>query len=193
MSNLANPLQQLIDQAKQLENSGQLDRYAERVSANPIGGSVVIIDTSGSMEEVGHGRMRKIDILREAVDRPLHPGEVVIAFSSTCKILPDLQSIPESGGGTALHMALERAIEFSPKSTLVVCDGKPNSKSEAFAVAGRLPGIINTLYIGPDDDLDAIQFMADLARVGCGIPQRCDVRFQNPKQLGEAITRLLPG
>lgn len=192
MSNLSNPLQNLINQAKKLKNSGTLEKYAERINANPIGKSVILLDVSGSMDEMAYQGMRKIDMLRQAMNRPLDTNEVVIAFHSVVEMIKDLQSIPKPGGGTALHKALEEAIKFSPKTTLVVCDGRPDSKDQALSAAKKLPGIINTLYIGRDDDLEAIQFMADLARTSCGVPRHCDVRYKSPAQLTEAIKLLLP-
>lgn len=191
MSNLVDPLQLLLNQAGQAKESGKLDLYAQRVNANPLGVNVILLDISGSMNERVESGQRKIDILREALDRPLLPDEVAIAFHSISTQLPNLQSIPEPGGGTALHLALAQVIKLHPRQTLVVSDGKPNLKEQALIEAQKITGLINTLYIGRDNDLDAIRFMRELARTRYGVSRTCDIRIVTPKELGAAITFLL--
>jgi hypothetical protein len=192
MSNLVNPLQSVINQASQVKSKNStLERYAKRINANPAGKSVILLDVSGSMSGYVGSEM-KINILRQALDRPLEEYEVAIAFNSTTFLLPNLQSIPEPDGTTALHLALEEAKQYNPRHTLVVSDGIPDSNTDAIRSAKKLPGIISTLYIGDEDDTNAIAFMQELAHLGCGKWDICDLRKQKSR-LKTAIHLLLPG
>ena len=192
MSNIINPLQNLIDQATKIPPSGALEEYAQRINGNPSGCSIMLLDVSGSMGEITHEK-RHIDILREALNRPLQPTEIAIAFNSSCHQLNSLQSIPEPSGGTALHLAIIEAASLNPRHTLIVPDGIPDYKKQALAAVKNLPGIISTLFIGDDSDTDAIAFMSKLARVGCGKSAVCDIRkLENQQNLKAAILSLLP-
>jgi len=191
MSNLINPLQALVDQASKAKESGKIDLYAQRINANPAGVSAIALDTSGSMNERVESGARKIDVLRQSLDRPLSVDEVAITFNCICTQLPSLQAIPEPGGGTAMHLALAEIANLKPRQTLVISDGRPDLKQKVLAEAKGVTGVINTLYIGSDDDLEAIEFMRQLARVGCGISRTCDIRVAPPKQLKSAIALLL--
>lgn len=86
-----------------------------------------------------------------------------------------MQDIPEPQGGTGLHNAIALAIPYNPHKTLVISDGKPDDPKQALSIAEKLSGIINTLYIGSDRDTDAIAFMRELARLGCGKSVSCDI------------------
>lgn len=195
MSNLTDPLQSLIDQATELKDSGTVKQFAKRLNPKKVGcQSLLLLDVSGSMHEfVGPG-VRKIDLLRQALDRPLAPGEVAIAFQSVVLPINSLQAIPEPMGGTALHLAIAEGANRKPAATLIVSDGKPDDAKQALRAAGKLSGVINTLYIGSDDDYEAIEFMRSLARLGCGKAQVCDVsKPEQQPQLKHAIAGLLPG
>jgi hypothetical protein len=195
MSDLVNPMQALIDQAALVKPKAKtVKQYAERLDPkNGSGKTLLLLDISGSMgEQVG--MTRKIDLLRRALDRSLQLNEVAIAFHSVAQVLPTLQLIPEPQGGTALHLAIAHGIGLNPGHTLVVSDGQPDDAKQALAEAKKLTGIINTLYIGRDDDYEAIEFMRKLARLGCGRSQTCDVRNpENHARLEPSIKLLLGG
>ena len=194
MSNLTNPLQALINQAAKLPKTGEVERYAERINYDPTAPTIVLLDVSGSMDETVESGDRKIDVLRKALARPLSPGEFAFAFSSLCQQIQGFEFIPEPSGGTALHYALETIAPHRPKSTLVVSDGRPDNGLAALQVAHQLTGTISTLYIGPDDDLEAIAFMQRLARQGCGRSDVCDIRYGTSRmRLRETINLLLEG
>jgi hypothetical protein len=193
MSSLVNPLQLLISEAAKLPSSGEVSKYSQRLNTSSSLPTVILLDVSGSMDEAVETGKRKIDILRKAVNRPLMPDEMVFVFSSTCRRALDFWSIPEPEGSTALHLALLDVIYCNPKHTLIVTDGHPDDPEEALASAERLSGTISTLYIGRDDDHNAIAFCRKLARVGCGTAQVCDItKPQNQLLLKETITALLP-
>jgi hypothetical protein len=192
MSNIVNPLQLLINQAASAKPSGAMQTYRERLNPKSSGNTVILLDISGSMSEVV-GSKRKIDILRQAVNRQLLINEVVLVFSSGCDRVTSFQLIPEPFGGTAMHLALQKAASYAPSHTLVVSDGQPDCQNQALLAAEKLSGVISTLYIGDDGDVDAISFMSKLARIGCGRAEVCDIRNpQNQARLNSAIKGLLP-
>jgi hypothetical protein len=193
MSSLINPLQAIIDRAAKENSSNSLRIYRERLNANPSGGTVIILDISYSMAETVHGGKRKIDILRDAMNRNISPNEILLIFSSDCRLIYDFSSIPEPYGGTAMHLAILNAAMHKPKHTLIVSDGQPDCKKQALSAAKNLSGIISTLFIGSDEDLEAIAFMSQLANVGCGRSEVCDIRYpQKQNALKSAIAGLLP-
>lgn len=190
MSSLVDPLQLILSQAAKLAPTGALEPYEQRVNSNPLAPTLLLIDISGSMADIANGRP-KIDILREALNRNLDRNEIAIAFSTSVKILKDLQSIPEPSGGTALHMAIVEASKLQPKHSLVISDGMPDSKNQSLDAADKLSGTISTLFIGDDSDKEAIAFMDQLARLGCGKSSKCDIR-KHSVQLRSQIQLLLP-
>ena len=193
MSSIINPLQLLINQAASAKPSGAMQTYRERLNPKSSGNTVILLDISGSMSEVV-GSKRKIDILRQAIDRRLLINEVVLVFSSGCDRVASFQLIPEPFGGTAMHLALQQAASYAPSHTLVVSDGQPDCQKQALLAARKLIGVISTLYIGDDSDVNAIAFMSKLARIGCGQSEVCDISNpQNQVRLNSAIKGLLPG
>ena len=142
------------------------------------------------MNEVVGGK-RKIDILRQANRQLIN--EVVLVFSSGCDRIASSQLIPEPFGGTAMHLGLHQAASYAPSHTLVVSDGQPDCQRQTLLAAQKLSGVISTLYIGDDADIEAIAFMSKLARIGCGRSEVCDIRNpQNQARLSSAIKGLLP-
>ena len=194
MSNLVNPLESILKTAATLPESGALEPYTQRLNAKTSNASIILLDVSGSMGETIELAGRKIDLLRQALNRPLLNNEVAIAFHSVPQQIRCLQDIPEPCGGTALHTAIAQSIHYHPSKTLVISDGKPDDPKQALSIAGELSGIINTLYIGSDRDKDAIAFMRQLARIGCGRAQVCDISNpQNQLLLSGRIQNLLAG
>ena len=194
MSSVVNPLQLLINQAASAKPSGAMQTYREGLNPKSSGKSAILLDISGSMSEIIVGSKRKIDILRKAVDRQLLINEVVLVFSSGCDRVASFQLIPEPFGGTAMHLALQQAASYAPSHTLVVSDGQPDCQKQALLAAEKLSGVISTLYIGDDSDINAIAFMSKLARIGCGQSKVCDISNpQNQVRLNSAIKGLLPG
>jgi len=200
VSNIIDPLQAFINKAaKSPVSDADITLYAERINPRPLGKSVILLDVSESMNEYtsrtikGTQREIKIDVLRKAVDRDVMPNEVILTFSSNCLRIPNFQSIPNPSGSTDLEAGLIVGKTHTPSHTLVVSDGIPDDETAALSVAANYPGIINTLYIGPEDNSDAIAFMKKLARIGRGKSQVCDIRFtEQRKQLKGAIAGLLP-
>jgi hypothetical protein len=131
MSKLINPLQDILAQASQIEISTlEIDRYSQRIDPKDISqDSLLLLDISESMNESISTGIRKIDLLRRAVNRPLAVQEKAIAFNSSVFPLDRLQDIPDPFGGTALHLAIQHCFSLRPKQTLIICDGEPDDRS----------------------------------------------------------------
>ena len=185
---LVNPLQGLLVQAQKLpERTGTVQRCSDSLSVN--GPSLIIADVSGSMNSPAWGGQSKIKILRSSVAECLgkRPGTKLIAFSDYAN---EVFEIPHASGSTALHTALLFAERYKPSVTLVISDGQPDDSEAAIAQARLLTGIINVLYIGPDCDVQAIDFMRRLSRVRYGECFTSDLTKQH-NLLGSTMQRLL--
>lgn len=168
--------------------TGETERYARRIQGGATGTCVVVADISASMAESAGDGVRKIDILRDALQGT---GDArLIAFSSLAREVPSAARLPAPHGGTALHSALDLAATMNPASTLVISDGCPDSKDLALLAAERVPGVINVVYCGPDTDLEARAFMMRLARLGCGRYASHDIG-QRPREFGSVVAGLL--
>jgi len=187
----ANPLQALIQQAASAPaETGNTARYRRRFASAGTG-QVIVADVSGSMADLAWGGKRKIEVLREALAGA--PPARLIAFSSSPSEIASSAELPEPGGGTAMHRALDAASAIRPERTLVISDGQPDDEGLALASAERLSGAIDVLYIGPDGDYAAIAFMRALARAGAGRYASHDLRRAGAMLLGQTIRGLLPG
>ncbi|USR37574.1 VWA domain-containing protein [Ectopseudomonas hydrolytica] len=192
---LSNPLQALIRKSASTlpTNTGNVARYEERLNRTE-GPRIIVADLSGSMESPAWGQRRKLDLLREAVDgilaNALEPMRL-IAFAGAP--VDGINQLPSNSldGGTALHLALDCAATHKPLATLVISDGQPDNEELALAAARRLPGRIDVLYIGPDVEQSAIQFMRRLAQLGCGNYAANDVAKAGQPALLQSIRQLL--
>ena len=188
-----NPLQGLIAAAaKGTPVTGTVAKHKARTDAaeRPASLRVVVADVSWSMSESA-GASTKIALLREAL-----PGQLfdkLIAFATRPVEVATAEQLPPPCGSTALHLALDHAATWSPGRTLVISDGQPDNETEALAVAERISGVIDTLYVGPENDAAAIAFMRKLARSGSGRCATNDLRRTGGAQLRHGIaTMLLP-
>jgi hypothetical protein len=155
---------------------------------------VITCDVSASMNESA-GSQRKIDVLREALSTIVNDTKdcTIFAFASYAKLVENPDELPQPSGGTALHLALRAASSLDPESVLVISDGHPDSSELAFSSAALLPGRIDVLYIGPDDDKEAKSFMLALARTHCGVVIERDLLQVKdaPKALAQDVKLLL--
>lgn len=171
---LINPLQNIIKRAslalpmetgKVAEQQSRIDRRRGQV--------VILADVSASMEMPAWGGRRKIDVLRESVaaTRDGIPARL-IAFSDEAR---EVNSIPEPDANTNLTAGLKAALSHDPGVTLVISDGQPDRPDEALKLARQFRGVIDVLYIGPETDTAAIQFMRDLAAASGGTWAKNDI------------------
>ncbi|MBJ7223593.1 MULTISPECIES: vWA domain-containing protein [unclassified Brenneria] len=192
---LSNPLQALIRKSASTlpATTGTVARYEERLNRTD-GPRIILADLSGSMESPAWGQRRKIDLLCEAVDSILGNAREpvrLIAFAGTP--VDGISQLPREAlsGSTALHLALDCAARHRPRATLVISDGQPDDEEWALAAARNLPGRIDVLYIGPDIEKSAIQFMQRLARLGCGDCVTNDLAQTGQPALERSIRQLL--
>lgn len=192
-TNLVNPLAAIVAQARQTlpaqtgaAQAAQVRRAERRMT--------ICADVSGSMQEMAHGGRRKIEILREALVQVASPETVCIAFSTaTHRCSPS--ELPEPNGRTAMHLAISDAVAVDPLGLLMISDGEPDDPGAALRAAGRLRCRINTLYIGPESNQRAIDFMRQLASAGVskGRADVHDLSRVQPMALARTVASLLDG
>lgn len=178
MNELTNPLQSLLKTAAHSlpAKTGETESFARRF-AGTSGTTVILCDVSGSMDERA-GARTKIEHLREALSEiwDASRGERrLIAFANAASEVQSPAQLPAPGGGTALHVGLDRAAACRPVHTVVISDGEPDSEDSALEAADRLSGKIDVIYCGSDSNARAVAFMRKLARVGCGSVVVADV------------------
>lgn len=157
---------------------GSLSAIAQRFGTNIaeafLGASTIaLIDVSGSMNSADSrdGR-RRYDVACEELARlqAAQPGKVaVIAFSASSVFCPGGVPIYQ-GLGTDLTRALEFVkIADGTVRFIVVSDGIPNNPESAIAVARTFVSKIDTIFVGPEDDIDGGRaFLAKLAAASGG-------------------------
>jgi Mg-chelatase subunit ChlD len=193
---ITSPLQSLLSQASQKlpSDTGETARFEQRYQA-PGQATVILCDVSGSMA-LPVGAKRKIDILKEALEDSAREEDVICVFDSAPRVVgrgPKHAHVLEPGGQTDMAAGIRLAATYNPARTLVISDGLPDSEQSAIAAADALPGIIDVLYIGPENDSQAIAFMNRLARAGCGRVVVNDISRARSDLLGRQIAGLLGG
>jgi hypothetical protein len=196
MSQLINPLQALIDAAahtKPVASITQtLARHQARQTGNPQS-RYVLADVSGSMNESA-GSLSKIEVLKNALFNSGIDWQItkLVAFSHAVADCPTPLDLPAPHGSTALHRALAHIAPKQPAYTLVISDGRPDDAAAALAAVDALTGVVDVLYVGPDDDRTALAFMQQLARRTGGKVVVNDLR-REPARLTTHLRGLLPG
>jgi Mg-chelatase subunit ChlD len=193
MSNdLANPLQGFL--AKAAKNlpatTGAVAVHQQRIDRR-AGEVVILADVSGSMEDAAWGGERKIDLLRKAVAAARAKSKCrLIVFSNDAY---EAQEIPEPEANTNLVSGLLAAKRHDPGTTLVISDGRPDNPEKTLQLARQFRGVIDVLYIGPEGDIDAINFMRRLAAAANGEVTINDISGKiGAQKLLSCITALLP-
>ena len=143
------------------------------VRARQSSGAVLCLDTSISMEMIdGFGDRRRIDVEAGMLVDIIRAVQLqaCIAFSSEVRELPlsGNISIPEPGGTTAMHLAMQWALdqETTPSRIVFISDGEPDEPDACLRLAARCRerGIkIDAYYAGPADSDRMKGFMSRLA------------------------------
>jgi hypothetical protein len=157
-------------------------------------GTIILGDNSGSMDDVLPNGMTSrealIAVLIAVVQE--HPGIRTFAFSSHVVPVGHPREWPRAGGGTDLAGALHYLREFKPDRVVTISDGLPNDAKAALTAAILLNTAHDCRYVGAPDDIEAVQFMRELARCSrkgthgsSGI-----LSLTNSKQAAEELVRL---
>jgi hypothetical protein len=181
------PMATILAAASRLPATGVVSDQQKRNDAAGTS-SVVLADTSSSMNDLADGGRRRIDVLRDALVGIVY--DQLIAFSAGAEAVPGPSHLPEPMGNTALHLALDEASRFRPATTLVVSDGEPDNEELALTAARRLSGRIDVIFCGPERNVRARAFLMRLAAVGGGIFVHCDINA-NALRLAPVIRGLL--
>lgn len=152
---------------------------------------MVIADLSGSMAERAFEGKSRYQCLQEAL-KPFKGRVQVLAFNSRVWEV-DADALPTPDMYTAMHKALDTAIQLEPIHVLLISDGIPDSKPSAIDSATQLANncIIDTMYIGPQDETAAIETMKEIAHIGRGRFFNFQIDQQSPALLEAKIDQLL--
>lgn len=190
----ANPLQRLIGTVARStpKDTGESTRFRSRYSATGTN-RLILCDVSDSMSYAAGAGKRRIDHLRGALDQVVRPEHVLIAFASSAKPFATPADLPSPGGGTALELGFVEAMRFDPAATLVISDGEPNVPATALHAAEALPGTIDVIFCGDEANTEAVKFMRELARLGCGRYAYHSWVRQTGPQLADTMRLMLRG
>ena len=182
---LSNPLAALVSRAADRlpRTTGATQAAQARIDAPRV--SMILADVSASMAEPA-GARRKIDVLRQALSGA--PGRIV-AFSWDVWPVASAADLPHPSGGTALHLALDRARQEGASDVLVISDGHPDDAAAALRIADKMQARIDVVYCGPEHDREGMAFMRRLARGGGRAHHAPPSR---PAQIAEAVRLALP-
>lgn len=181
------------DLERKLGQSTGVRSLRELVKKADLDGSILLLDCSGSMSEVISTGEKKIEALRTVVaDVRSSVNVPMTAFGPYPGVMPVVDQIPEPGGGTPMHAAIEQARVQKKKHLVVISDGVPDSTVAALDQARQFMQDggkrIDAIYIGNDGDPGA-KFMTELATVGGGTQSVTDLKEQ--KLLANTIKGLL--
>jgi len=148
--------------------------------------SLLLVDTSSSMERSIRAGGRRIDALRRTVTalREQHPAPVVM-FGARVEVINE---IPEPSGMTPLAAGILFALAQGATHLVVVTDGEPDSEGAALDAAREFGNPIDVFYIGDGNDQGA-RFAQHLARMTGGTCSLNDL--SDTKQLAGKIVALL--
>jgi hypothetical protein len=161
------------------------------ISATLSAPPIILADVSSSMgDHVGGGRT-KSELLGEALEYLCVKREYIIyAFSHVPKRVVAGGRLPQPGGTTALHLALDEVRGVVAPSVLVISDGEPDSEAAALAAAAKIKAPISTLFIGDDNNQKAKRFLRRLATASGGQSAEHDVRALGGAMLPAKISQL---
>jgi hypothetical protein len=146
----------------------------------------------------GHaGHLPKIEILKNTlrslqqrssrISQPYH----IVFFASSAQLLKPNEDLPPPHGSTDLAAGLLEAAVIKPEQTILISDGMPNDKNDAFTAVDALTGILNIIFVGPDNDVESLKFLKELAQKGQGQLVKEDLSVEAGKNLLPTVERLL--
>jgi von Willebrand factor type A domain len=190
MSELANIFTSIVAQAAKMPESGIAKQYTQRIETGNPDTCCILLDTSGSMNHKCKENWTRLDILRKAVSSLDWESTQIFTFDSTVDPIKSPSEIEFAGGGTNLTLALEKIMPLNPSHTIIISDGEPDNQDTSISAANRLTGRISTIFIGDDSDRSAIEFMQELAKIGCGSTSLSNLSSGHA-QLSQQIDKLM--
>jgi hypothetical protein len=153
---------------------------------------IVIVDTSGSMgaKDSTGGQSRYEVACRELANLQASlPGKIaVLSFSDDVQFCPS--GVPVFlMGGTKLEKALSFAkiADIGKMRFILISDGQPDDEQAAIQISRTYKNKIDVIYVGPETDRSAREFMNRLAASTGGQTVTAD----KAKELSSKITYLL--
>lgn len=152
---------------------------------------MVIADFSASMEYPAFEGRSRYQCLQEAL-KPYAGRIQVLAFSDRVFEV-DADNLPKPMTNTAMHTALETASRLKPRHVLLISDGVPDSIPAALEAAKELAKgrSIDCLYIGPENEIGAIETMKKIAEIGRGKFKDFRIDKFSPAQLESTVDKML--
>jgi hypothetical protein len=134
--------------------------------------SIILIDTSLSMNgPTTKGSTRIVELGKVlATLRKRHPDVPVVAFCGApnfgtgdypARVLDN--ELPTPASSTPLGRAIGFCASLGAHHIVLISDGEPNSRDEAFDTAAKWGGQIDTFFVGRKTD-DGADFLKELAR-----------------------------
>jgi hypothetical protein len=162
--------------------------------------TIVLLDTSTSMAEP-IGNRRRIDVLEDILRQvlPSTPGVRLFGFSSAVTELEGAVAehgvhLPEPGGGTALHLAIQHVAALRPSRLIVISDGEPDDADAALAAARELGCEIVSYFAGDERNHAAVAFLRALAWCSAdGLGHAAVTDLRDPRRLETELRLLLTG
>lgn len=190
---MSNELMKMLDRTMSVTSLKDLVRMKDNEKV------FILVDCSGSMDAMMQNMKRRIDGLREVVQQLRSQGQSfpLVAFgpaSHDFQVAYFTETIPEPGGSTPLHVALDLARMHGAGRAIVISDGWPDLQHEALEAAKRL-GRVDVIYVGNPGTWDfedpGSAFLNALAQATGG--QRYEGNLAEVKQLTGMIKGLLAG
>lgn len=162
----------------------------------------IVCDMSGSMREkvdrlTLRDARRRVDFLREALAEvvAMVPAAKLIGFNYTAREVATPDDLGEPVGSTHVEAGLELAKLNRARHVVLISDGEPTDERASLATAATMRGVvIDCVYVGPETNTIAVDFMRRLAAANGGqFTVRKLGRVGQPT-LGDTIKKfLLPG
>lgn len=157
--------------------------------------AIILFDTSGSMSaKDSRGGRSRFEVGSEELAhlQSSLPGKIaIVSFSSDVQFCPS--GIPINfGGGTDMNKALSfvKVVDIEGIRFVLISDGIPDSPNEVLSKAKTFKNKIDTVYTGPEDDIEGGRaFLEKLSKATGGL----SVVSGQAKQLQASIQTLLLG
>ncbi len=150
--------------------------------------SLLLVDTSGSMNDRIRTGETKIDALRNIVNVLVESHPVpVAAFGGSRVTLVSGNEIPNPSGNTPMSSAINYAKLQGANHAVLVTDGA-SSEYDVLDVARAFGGPIDTFFVGNKDEF-GFETARDIAKITGGQFNLADLTA--PKQLGAKIAGFL--